>query len=1419
VIHLVFSAAVYSQATAYVTSIQIQGTLTDPNATYSDANGIMTITINRSPDLADWHILVSWYDARYPSNYLVDVYDPVNMVRWGGNGAVDFAPGVNSLTINKVFGRAVLAAEPATVFAKASYAYQDSNGNIINFNDPGMSTGVTVQPITMSTNVTPSTVNPGGSNPELTVTAKNSFGDIVPFSPSASSICDVFNGQSSLTSPWDLSNPSVSAQYRLSVIQPPTTEACSIQLFGNLVDGPFSLTTTVTYQEPLSSGDLGPSSPRSGCEGMCGLPINLTNGNVWVEADDYRLPGLGGGISLMRTWNSQWLSYSPWTLAGMFGDSWQSNLEKNIQVLTGGKQLRYWRGDGSAWLFTSNRTGWTLTSPVDERATLAYSSKTGYTITLRDGSVELYNINGFLAALKDRNGNQTTITYDGTSYNRLTKVTDAAGRTLQFNYANGILPKEVTSIQDSAGTIATYAYAASARLLSVTYADGSIINYNYDSNGLMLSATDQQGKILESHTYDGLRRGTSSQRANGVDALTVSSYYNIGGTSIAFLLNSNNVTTGYYANTKIGNRYYVTQVSGPGCDSCIGRNNQAFSYDGSGNRISSQDPNGNTTTYSYDSNGNVTQTTSSGQTWKYTWNSFGEPLTVTDPLTKVTTYTYDSMGNLLTVKTPMGETTTYAYDTKGELTSIKDPRLNVTTLTYSTAGLIASVKDAQNHLTQMQYDPRGNQTSATDALNQLTTYAYDSRNRLTTITYPTSPATTSLFGYDYRGRRTTVTDANSKVTQYGYDDADRLISVTDASSNVTAYTYDLENNLTQIKDAANNATAFQYDSLGRVTKTTFPSSLIETYNYDTTGNLTSKTDRKNQAIMYGYDPLNRLTSKSYPDSSSVSYTYDLANHLTQISDPTGTSGFSYDADGRLTQASTTYSFISGHTFNVSSGYDAASNRTSMTDPQNAGTTYVYDTLNRLTSLTSPQGAFGFSYDALSRRTQLTRPNNVTTTYGYDSLSRLLSVLHKAGPTTLDGATYAVDNAGNRTSRTAQPSGTATNYTYDLIYQLTQAAQGGSTTESYSYDAVGNRLSSLNIPSYTYNSSNELASTSAATYAYDNNGNPLTKTDSTGTTNYTWDYENRLTSVTLPGSGGTVTFKYDPFGKRIQKSSATGTTNYLYDGVNLFEEIDQSGNVLARYTQGPEIDQPVAEVRSGSVSYYEQDGLSSVTSLSNSVGAIVNTYTYDSFGKLISSTGTLANPFQYTGREFDAEAGLYYYRARYFDPSAGRFLSEDPLSFAGSGTNFYAYVGNEPTYFTDPEGLCKSPKQQCIDDFLKTGYGPLGNFVANTAVPDFSLVSIGTNFWGYAKSSALTLTAKVAIVGIPRALGWLATTTGENMMKYPGLVEAGANAAENGAFWTTTATTLNWIVAPALVGTTAFSTTADLYARWECRNVQ
>jgi RHS repeat-associated protein len=306
----------------------------------------------------------------------------------------------------------------------------------------------------------------------------------------------------------------------------------------------------------------------------------------------------------------------------------------------------------------------------------------------------------------------------------------------------------------------------------------------------------------------------------------------------------------------------------------------------------------------------------------------------------------------------------------------------------------------------------------------------------------------------------------------------------------------------------------------------------------------------------------------------------------------------------------------------------------------------------------------------------------------------------------DNFILPLQRSGNRKTRTDKRLGTTLTYAYDNIYQLLTAKQGTTTKESYTgacperyssreamrvsrRNPVGNRLSSVGVSPYSYNSSNQLTSIPGTTYTYDNNGNTKTKTTAAGTTTYTWDYDNRLTQVALPGTAGTVTFKYDPFGRRVQKAFTQGgnttTTNYLYDGPNLIEEMDNAGNVLARYANQMRVDEPLTELRSGTTSYYQQDGLGSVTSLSNGAGMLANTYTFDSYGKLNTSTGTLTNPFQYTGRESDQETGLYYYRARYYDPTIGRFTSEDPIGLQG-GPNFYDYVGNDPVDFNDPRGL-------------------------------------------------------------------------------------------------------------------------------------
>ena len=1068
----------------------------------------------------------------------------------------------------------------------------------------------------------------------------------------------------------------------------------------------YCLTVTVPQTQPTSETGVNLGVCQQ-CEETAGEPINLTNGNVYINQQDYSLPGLGGGITLQRTWNSLWASttHPGVPQAGMFGHSWSSTYEERL-VIVDSQTVDYWRADGSKQRFRFDisfigMNFYVTSTPRDNRLSLTFDIAANKWNLLFSGSLlfstkwKHFDASGRLISVEDRNGNILTLTYD---QNRLIQATDAASRQLSFTYGDSLNPNQVTAVQDALGTVATYEYDSSGRLITVSYPDNSFNRFHYDEASLILSVTDTEDKILEAHTYDAYRRGLTSERAGGVERISVA----YTGSGTAHLVDSAGNASDY-GSSAINAQNVINAVAGTGCATCGGRGNQTFVYDTQGNRLSSTDALNNATSFTYgayDRDVRSRSITVNGVpiTWSFRYYD-GLVLVDTDPLGNVTTYTSDSNDNMLTMTTPApggrtpASTTSFSYDTKGQLLTITDPLNHVTTFTYSAAGLVETVTDAQNKVTHYEYDVRGNRTAIVDAMMLRTEFHYDLRNRLTSVTSLTTPPVTTSYTYDSRGRRTSVTDANGKTTTYTYDDADRLIAVTDAQTpaGITHYEYDSEDNLINVTDALNRVTHYDYDAQGRLSKTTFPSTtvpsnLIETYIYDAIGNLLSKTDRKHQTITYTYDPLQRLTSKRYQDTTQVNYTYDAASRLTQVTDATGTYQFAYDNMGRLTQTSTAYSFVSGQPLTVGYAWDAASNLTTMTDPQGGDTTYTYDTLNRLATLKNPQrNQFNFTYDALGRRTQMTRPNSVNTNYQYDSLSRVTSLLHqftnKQGTTTLDGALYSYDAAGNRLSRTNKLTNIVSNYGSDPLYQLTGVTQSGNTTESYSYDAVGNRLSSLGVASYTYNVSNELTNLPGVSYTYDDNGSLFTKNDGSG---YSWDFENRLTRVTLPG-GAQVNFKYDPMGRRIQKSSSSGTINYVYDGANTLEEVDANRSLLTRYTQSPGLDEPLAILKSGTTSYYEADGLGTVTSLSNTAGVLAKTYNYDSFGKLLGSSGTVSNPYGFTGRESDSETGLMYYRARYYDPSTGRFLSEDPLRFGG-GFNFYVYVWNDPIGMNDPLGL-------------------------------------------------------------------------------------------------------------------------------------
>jgi RHS repeat-associated protein len=370
-------------------------------------------------------------------------------------------------------------------------------------------------------------------------------------------------------------------------------------------------------------------------------------------------------------------------------------------------------------------------------------------------------------------------------------------------------------------------------------------------------------------------------------------------------------------------------------------------------------------------------------------------------------------------------------------------------------------------------------------------------------------------------------------------------------------------------------------------------------------------------------------------------------------------------------------------------YDLNGNRTSMIDPTGL-TTYAYDTLNRLTSITNNKGqTTNFAYDALGRRTSMTHANGVVTNYSYDAASQLLSLVHQLGATTVNSFSYTYDKVGNRKSKTNRDG--AHNYTYDTLNRLVDALNPlpSNPQESYVYDSVGNRTTSNQNGASTFNTANQLLEDSNFTYQYDNNGNMTRKTAKIGgaITTYEYDAENKLVRVVSPTN--TANYKYDGLGRRVEKeviAGSTTTTRYVYDNEDILLELNGSNAIVARYTHGPGIDEPLIMEKNNQSFYYHADGLGSITELTNQSGTVAQRYAYSSFGKIESQLDpSFVQPYTYTSREFDPETGLYYYRARAYDSATGRFLQEDPIGLQG-GINRYLMAANNPINWNDPLGL-------------------------------------------------------------------------------------------------------------------------------------
>ena len=288
------------------------------------------------------------------------------------------------------------------------------------------------------------------------------------------------------------------------------------------------------------------------------------------------------------------------------------------------------------------------------------------------------------------------------------------------------------------------------------------------------------------------------------------------------------------------------------------------------------------------------------------------------------------------------------------------------------------------------------------------------------------------------------------------------------------------------------------------------------------------------------------------------------------------------------------------------------------------------------------------------------------------------------------------DAADRITQFVSPDGTS-NYNYDSRGQLTGANNTNQANEAYSYDANGNRTNT----GYQTGANNQLLSDGTYNYIYDNEGNRTSRTNiATGeVTSYSWDYHNRLTNVVTQNSSGAVTesvaYTYDAYDRRIAKvidadgaGPATVTTERMvYDGNNIALTFDGTGAQTHRYLYGPGVDQVLADETPTSVNWALVDNQGSVRDVIDSNGQVLNHIVYDSYGQVTSETNASFDfRFGYTGRERDRETGLQYNRARYYDPSTGAFIGQDPIGFAAGDANLYRYVGNSPLIAIDPFGL-------------------------------------------------------------------------------------------------------------------------------------
>lgn len=1030
-----------------------------------------------------------------------------------------------------------------------------------------------------------------------------------------------------------------------------------------------------SWHFPSAAGPGGnPGKPDECPTNRGGSPVDFSSGVKIEKATDIMFGGGRGGLLLARTYTSD---LSRRNISGSFGLGWKSSYEIRLtgtfQVGGSGRIVDDEQESGDLYSYSGTAADgallFTSTGTVSQLGDVLRKLTDGtYEYRFKNGGNTRFDSAGRLTALTDTNGNTTTLSYTGVNLtritdgvgrtitlaydgsNRITSATDALNKTWRYTYETGLLttvtdplggvvrygyssfPSALTSVKDKRGTeIKQLTYDANGRVIRQQFADGSAERYDYELSGSVVTSTtitDPKGR-------------KRSMRFNAIG-------YAIGTTDE--LGQSSTI------NRDIGTNQALS-TSGPcGCAEATRQ------FDARGNVTSETNRTGETVSTEYDPATNrITKFTNRlGRTVSFTYDSRGNLLTATNPISQTTTYGYDSFGQRTSVTDSLSHTTRTEYDGQGNATAKVDPLGHRVTREYDGLGRVTASVDALGRRSTQQYDDLGRVVSATDEAGATTGYTYDANGNLLTITDHLGRRTT--FTYDAKNRQVSSKDPLGRVTRtqydannqvmadisptgriirYTYDERDQIETITDPRGGLVRYKHNSVGKLVSLTDPRGNVYTFSYDALYRSTGMRDPLGRESRQGYDAADNINEIVDRQGRRTTITYDDADRPTRVTHPDAV-VNYAYDGASRLTRIDDSQGGSlVLAYDDANRKLTETTPVGL-------VRYSYNDDNQVTSMTAADRAAVTYDYDTAGRLSTIKQGAETFTYGYDALSRLTGLQRPNGIQTSYDYDEVSRLKRLTHVGAGQTIEDFGFDYNNNDEIVSITSSAAAT-----------LLPPAKSAGTADA----------------------ANRIAQFGQATYSFNEQGMTSAKTDAQGTTAYQWDARGRLTQVTLP-NGQAVQYGYDALGRMSSRTAGGTTTTSLYDGTEVVLDRASDGGQVD-YLNGPGLDDKLRQSSAATGPlYFLQDQLGSTVALTNTAGGVVERLRYEPFG---GGAANALTRFTYTGRERDAQTDLLYYRARWYDPSQGRFLSEDPAGFAG-GMNKYAYVSNNPISKNDPLGL-------------------------------------------------------------------------------------------------------------------------------------